>query len=1221
MKRLFVLVVSILSTVSLFAQEPSREEVLELTTKVNAWFMNHYDPAATWIGGGKVRTTNLWTRAVYHEGLCALYEIDPQKVYYDYNLRMAEGNHWSPRYGVTTRDADNYACVQAYIDIYEASRSARINRPLPDSVLNQSKKIFDDICSENHLPVLTARGETAGKAAWWWIDALQMGMPAMAKLGRLTGDHKYWDQLWLMYEYTRNQQDGGLWNAAEGLWWRDRDFNPPYTTPNGRQCYWSRGNGWVVAALLRTMNEIGPSAPHYDQYMSDFKAMCEALIPLQREDGFWNCDLGDPDNFGGPETTGTALFLYGMAWGVRNGHLDAATYRPVIDKAWKAIASVVRPDGWVGMIQGTGKEPKDSQPVNMTRQLDFEDFGIGCWLLGATEYYKLLALTASSAQQGEGIGWPRVRQEAKPGVRWWWMGSAVDSANLTRNLEAYAKAGIGAVEITPIYGVVGNEKNDIDFLSPRWMQMLSHTINEGKRLGIQVDMNCGTGWPFGGPTVSIDDAATKAVFTEKGVEIGKTRQQVKRAAPGGEGFVVDHMNRDAIMRYLKRFDDAFAQSGAPLPHSFFNDSYEVYNADWTAALPDTFALMHGYRIEERLDALTNAQHPDHGTVVADYRATVARLVLNSFVHPWVDWCHKYHATVRNQAHGSPANLLDVYAAVDIPEIEGFGLSDFGIQGLRTDTLTRKNDSDLSMLKYPASVAHFYGKPFVSAETFTWLTEHFRTSLSQCKPDFDLMMVAGVNHCFIHGTTYSPAHAQWPGHLFYASIEMNPQNTIWRDAPALFEYMTRVQSWMQYGNPDNELLVYLPVNDIWHEQPGLLLQFDIHSMARKAPRFIHAVTQIYEAGYDMDYCSDKMIEALRVENGVMVSPSGMQYKALVLPEVKHLPAETLACIDALQKQGANIVLINNAASYSHIGGFVSNAKHESMTQQHGLKYIRRSNAQGHHYFISSLQPKGVNDWVELGVSDAQVMRFNPLTGAITQLATRLNASGKTEVFLNLASGESCILQTLKDGVLAASPERAVYDSTGCQPCVSGEIQTLSPTLTKASWSVDLTHATWTLEPLDMTSFEPLAKETLKGLHYLTEFSPKHASASAWKNARGTARYSTKFRFKKGQYRPNLVLDLGDVRESAHVYVNGHDCGVVFCAPFRLQIGQYLKQKGNNEIIIDVTGLAANYVAEMDRQGIEWRIFKNANIANLKGGKVSYYGNWDLMPVGLNSVKLY
>ena len=156
-----------------------------------------------------------------------------------------------------------------------------------------------------------------------------------------------------------------------------------------------------------------------------------------------------------------------------------------------------------------------------------------------------------------------ITQESKPYARWWWLGSAVDKEGLTYNLEEMAKAGIGGVEITPIYGVQGNDKNEIQYLSPQWMQMLKHTETEGKRLGIQVDMATGTGWPFGGPLVSVEDAATKAVFKTEGgkttVEVSKTKQKVKRAAPGGEGFVIDHFSRDAVARYLERFDTAFVQ--------------------------------------------------------------------------------------------------------------------------------------------------------------------------------------------------------------------------------------------------------------------------------------------------------------------------------------------------------------------------------------------------------------------------------------------------------------------------------------------------------------------------------------------------------------------------------------------------------------------------------------------------------------------------------------
>lgn len=225
---------------------------------------------------------------------------------------------------------------------------------------------------------------------WTWIDAIQMGMPILAKLSAETGDPRYAEKAYDMYSWTRNTLAGGLYNEKDGLWWRDADFVPPYKEPNGKDCYWSRGNGWVVAALVRVLDEIPADDPHRKEYEKDLKDMCEALVKCQREDGFWNVSLHDPSNFGGKEVTGTALFVYGMAWGVRNGLLDREKYMPVITKAWNAMANeAVHPDGYLGYVQGTGKEPKDGQPVAYDSKPDFDDYGTGCFLLAGSEVYKL----------------------------------------------------------------------------------------------------------------------------------------------------------------------------------------------------------------------------------------------------------------------------------------------------------------------------------------------------------------------------------------------------------------------------------------------------------------------------------------------------------------------------------------------------------------------------------------------------------------------------------------------------------------------------------------------------------------------------------------------------------------------------------------------------------------------------------------------------------------
>jgi rhamnogalacturonyl hydrolase YesR len=198
--------------------------------------------------------------------------------------------------------------------------------------------------------------------------------------------------MYAMYSFSkRNHGEKGLYDTDEHLWWRDKDFDPPYKEPNGENCYWSRGNGWVVAALVRTLDELPESDPHYQEYLQDYLDMCKALLPLQRKDGYWNVSLKDPGNYGGKEVSGTALFTYGFAWGIRKGLLDRKIYLPAVVKAWKSMErEAVHENGKLGFVQGTGKEPKDGQPVGYDSTPDFEDYGLGCFLLAGSEIIKLM---------------------------------------------------------------------------------------------------------------------------------------------------------------------------------------------------------------------------------------------------------------------------------------------------------------------------------------------------------------------------------------------------------------------------------------------------------------------------------------------------------------------------------------------------------------------------------------------------------------------------------------------------------------------------------------------------------------------------------------------------------------------------------------------------------------------------------------------------------------
>ena len=298
---------------------PDKKETLKTVTKVNDYFMKKYaDYRTPSFVKNVTRPSNIWTRGVYYEGLMALYSVYPRDDYYKYAVDWSNYHEWGFRNGTTTRNADDYCASQTYIDLYNIC-------PDPERI----RKVKANIDMLVNTPQVND---------WWWIDAIQMGMPVFAKLGKLTGEQKYFDKMWDMYEYTRNKHgENGMYNQKEGLWWRDQDFDPPYKEPNGKNCYWSRGNGWVYAALVRVLNEIPTDEKHRADYINDFLTMSKAIKNCQRTDGFWNVSMHDESNFGGKETSGTALFVYGMAWGVPFD-VDYITWKIVDKKVAKRTA-------------------------------------------------------------------------------------------------------------------------------------------------------------------------------------------------------------------------------------------------------------------------------------------------------------------------------------------------------------------------------------------------------------------------------------------------------------------------------------------------------------------------------------------------------------------------------------------------------------------------------------------------------------------------------------------------------------------------------------------------------------------------------------------------------------------------------------------------------------------------------------------------------------------
>lgn len=345
---------------------PTKREIVASMRLVNDyWISYHPDPGS-----------NLWDRATYFTGNMAVYATWPDHDYHDYALLWAESHGWGLNGGTSTRDAANHCAGQIYIALYEID-------PIPARVSDITTSIFNMVNSPQ-------------VDDWWWIDAFYVAMPVFTRLGIIHADTDYFDKMYALYDDTKTRR--GLYDASAGLWYHSAPYQPPATTPNGEPIFWSRGNGWVFAAHAKVLEHLPVTDPHRAEYLATFQAMAAALKDVQRADGFWNVSLADTLDWPGPETSGTSFFTFGMAWGINNGYLDAATYLPVVTKAWNGMTQIaVHPTGHLGYVQPTASSPREGQPVTYDMTTDF---GIGAFLLAGSEVYELAGGEPPPAPRG-----------------------------------------------------------------------------------------------------------------------------------------------------------------------------------------------------------------------------------------------------------------------------------------------------------------------------------------------------------------------------------------------------------------------------------------------------------------------------------------------------------------------------------------------------------------------------------------------------------------------------------------------------------------------------------------------------------------------------------------------------------------------------------------------------------------------------------------------------
>lgn len=266
-----------------------------------------------WIANNSpTATDDKWANATFNSGNMALFSASQNTKYYNYSERWAASHSWTLNADTSTKpfNADNQAAGQVYLDLY---------------AIDQKSGELTSL--ENRISAQMASGSSQ---YWTWADALNMAMPGMARLGVMNGNEAMLEYMQSSFNYTEQVAGGGLFSENAGLWWRDSSYV-------GTTTFWSRGNGWVFIALAKVLAALPASDPRRPEYLRVYQKMAAALLPIQRSDGFWNADLGDPTEYPGPETSGTAFFTFGLAWGINSGLLDSATYLPAVQKAWNGM--------------------------------------------------------------------------------------------------------------------------------------------------------------------------------------------------------------------------------------------------------------------------------------------------------------------------------------------------------------------------------------------------------------------------------------------------------------------------------------------------------------------------------------------------------------------------------------------------------------------------------------------------------------------------------------------------------------------------------------------------------------------------------------------------------------------------------------------------------------------------------------------------------------------
>jgi hypothetical protein len=657
---------------------------------------------------------------------------------------------------------------------------------------------------------------------------------------------------------------------------------------------------------------------------------------------------------------------------------------------------------------------------------------------------------------------------------------------------------------------------------------------------------------------------------------GHTLQQVKRAAVGAEGYVLDPFSKQAVATHLKAVGEPLVRAfGATPPYAIFSDSLEAYGADWTPSLPEEFRKRRGYDLLPHLPELVAGGSAAADQIRHDYGRTLTELVDENYLTQINVWAHDHHTKFRSQTYGEPAVTLASERLVDLPEGEGPQWRAF------------------STLRWATSANHLFGNNVTSGESFTWLhSPVFRATPLDMKAEADIDFIMGENQLIYHGWPYSPPQAGEPGWSLYAAAVFNDHNPWHPVMPSVNRYIQRLSYLLRQGEPANQVAILLPTDDAWASfSPGhVTVSGAMNKLVSPA-----LMSAILSAGYNVDFTDADTINRI-----------GIHHSLLIIPPTDRIPLATLRKIVAWVKAGGHVIAVGHAPSIDADGTTpqeltemskrlfsgetlvadptaLEAALHHAATPdlqltnatasvKEALGFIRRSLPDADIYFIANTSNQPIKARATLTSRFKSIDRWDLDTGL--GRGDGVHSDGSIE--LDLAPYESALYvvsdQTAPHRISQPSFQEALDLSHNWKVNFTGSSQTKNEE-TLSDWTTDPTTLHYSGEAIYSRDF---TLASVSGSELYLQIDGGSAVAGPSADIHGPSPLGP-----DGLPNPKMTLPGPGmhaaydppVREAAVVLINGHDAGALWHPPYRLEVSGLLRP-GVNHIEIHVYNTALN-----------------------------------------------